>query len=263
MIWNFVNINPVALDLWGLKVHWYGIAYVVGLMGVFKLTPYLAKKYNNIVSPKILDDFFTWAVLGIILGGRLGYVLFYQPSYYLLNPIEVLYIMNGGMSFHGGILGVAIAMYVYAKRNKVDLFAFSDAFAVSVPIGLFFGRIANFVNAELWGRPTDGSWGVIFPNAGDMPRHPSQLYEAGLEGLLLLIVLLLMVIRYDGFKFKGLITGTFMMLYGISRIIVEGFREPDAFIGYLAHGTTWGQWLSVPMVILGANMLRLSIRSVR
>ena len=259
MFFDVSNIDPVAIEFGFLQIKWYGLAYVVGLLGAFSLSKYLAKKYKSEVSPKQIDDFFVWAVLGVVIGGRLGYTLFYQPSYYLSNPLEILYIMNGGMSFHGGGLGVLVAFILYCKKHKISLLAFMDIFSVSTPIGLFLGRIANFINGELWGRETDGSWGFYFAGT-DIPRHPSQLYEAFGEGLLLLFILMLMVTRYDALKTKGLVAGTFIMLYGVARIFVEFFREPDVFIGYLSHQTTLGQWLSVPLVIFGTALIRKSLR---
>ena len=255
-VWHVGGIDPVALDLGFLKIHWYALAYIAGILTVFKLTPYLAKRQSLNINAVAIDNFFTWAVLGIILGGRLGYVLFYQPTFYLSNPMEILAIYRGGMSFHGGFLGVVFAGYMYCRKNDISWLSLTDLFVVSIPLGLLFGRLANFINGELWGRITDGTWGVVFANAGDAPRHPSQLYEGLLEGLVLFVVLYVLATRFNGFKAKGLHTGVFLMGYGLSRIFVEGFRQPDAFIGTFAHGTTLGQWLSLPMVVIGASLIR-------
>jgi phosphatidylglycerol:prolipoprotein diacylglycerol transferase len=261
MIIDVSNINPVAFSIGFVKIHWYGLAYAVGILLGFKFSMMMAKKFNKSITAKQIDDFFIWVIFGIIFGGRFFYVLFYQPKYYFSNPIEILYIMNGGMSFHGGLIGVGIAMYLYCRKHKINLLSFMDTIAVSAPIGLFLGRIANFVNGELWGVPTDGSWGFIF--ADGILRHPSQLYEAFLEGLILFLILNIMAVYYNAFKYKGLLVGTFTMMYGIFRIFIEGFREPDSFIGYLSHSTTMGQWLSVPMLILGASLIRTSVRGLK
>ncbi len=263
MIWNVGGFDPVALDLGVLQIRWYALSYIAGILAVFKITPYLAKKYNPSITTDNIDDFFTWAVLGIVIGGRLGYVLFYQPEYYLSNPIEVLFIYKGGMAFHGGFLGVVLAGWLYCKKYKIDVVAMSDIFVVSIPLGLMFGRLANFVNGELWGRVTDGTWGVIFPNAGDLPRHPSQLYEAFLEGFVLFVLLYILVAHFEALKARGFALGVFVTGYGFSRILAENFREPDAFIGYLSHGTTMGQWLSIPMIIVGATFMRHGLRNTR
>ena len=260
LVWHVGIIDPVAIDLGIVQVRWYALAYITGLLSTWKISVYLAKSQNLGFSEKFLDDFLTWAILGVILGGRLGYVLFYKPEFYLSNPLEILAISKGGMSFHGGFIGVGVAAYIYCKKHAVALLRFSDLFIVSIPIGLFCGRIANFVNGELWGRVTDGTWGVVFPYAGLQPRHPSQLYEAFFEGIVLFVLLYILATRFNSFKVKGLNTGVFIMGYGLSRIFVEGFREPDPFIGMLVHGTTFGQWLSVPMVIIGASLIRHGVR---
>ncbi len=257
-MWNVQGLDPVAFNLFGLNVYWYGLSYAISILLVFYITPKLVAKYESDVPPKVIDDYFFVGVVSMIVGGRLGFVLIYQPAYYLAHPLDILKITEGGMSFHGALLSICIFGYIYARYRKVSPVAVADAFCTTIPIGLFFGRVANFVNGELWGRPTDGSWGVIF--ADGIPRHPSQLYEAGLEGLVLFCMLLFMVSKLRAYAYRGLIFGVFLMGYGISRIIVEGFREPDIYVGYLTHNTTMGQWLSVPMVIIGSALVHRAVR---
>ena len=203
------------------------------------------------------DDFLVWATLGVVLGGRIGYVLFYKPLYYLANPSEIFMVWQGGMSFHGGALGVILAVILFARRNRLNLFSIGDTVCTVVPIGLFFGRIANFINGELFGRPApeDLPWGVIFPGGGPIPRHPSQLYEAGLEGLLLLVVLHLLW-RKPALRLRpGFLSGAFFAGYGIARIVSEFFRQPDAHLGFLWGGATMGQLLSLPLLMFGAILM--------
>ncbi len=259
-IYEFPGFDPVALDLGIFQVRWYALAYIGGLMGAWRYGMWLAKRPPGLLTPKHIDDFLIWATLGVILGGRLGYVIFYKPAYYLENLAEIPQMWNGGMSFHGGLAGVILAAVLFTRRHGIAFFALADILAAVTPIGLFLGRIANFINGELWGRPTDGSFGVIFRHAGDMPRHPSQLYEAVLEGLLLFVILTILVVPMQARRRVGLASGVFMIGYGLSRMLVETVREPDEFIGLLAFGTTWGQWLSMPMVALG---LYLVIRGMR
>jgi phosphatidylglycerol:prolipoprotein diacylglycerol transferase len=203
------------------------------------------------MSEKALDDWIMWAVLGIIIGGRLGYVLFYNFGYYISNPYQILAIWTGGMSFHGGLLGAIVSMFWFCKKYKIDFLKLTDILAVAAPIGLFFGRIANFINMELYGRVTTSKFGVIFPNAGSLPRHPSQLYEAFLEGLLSFVILVLLVKFTKVQDKKGLLSGLFLILYASSRIIVERFREPDEHIGFIFSYVTMGQILSLPLIVVG------------
>jgi phosphatidylglycerol---prolipoprotein diacylglyceryl transferase len=255
----FPNIDPVAFSIGPLAVHWYGLAYVAGIMiGWFyarKLvdTPTLWKGDAAPMTRTHLDDFLVWIAVGIVVGGRTGYVLFYDLPVMLENPIRIIQIWNGGMSFHGGLLGAIVAMILFARRNSIPVWSMFDIIAAVVPIGLFFGRIANFVNGELWGRPSSAPWAIIFPTGGPFPRHPSQLYEAALEGIVVLLVLAALIFSIKAFKKPGLIAGIFVMGYGLSRIFVEFFREPDAQLGYLL-GTGWltmGMVLSIPMVLIG------------
>ena len=258
----FPMIDPILLQIGPLAVRWYGLAYVTGIL----LGWWYARRLvsNNTIwggkpAPfgKIdLDDFLVWAALGIVLGGRVGYILFYDLARYLNNPAEIFAIWRGGMSFHGGALGTLVAMILFSRSRGFSTLSLMDVIATVSTFGLFFGRIANFINAELWGRITDVSWGVIFPNGGELPRHPSQLYEAMLEGLVLFLLLRIMIFAGGKFAKPGFIAGAWIFFYGVSRIIVEFFRQPDAHIGYLAGGwLTMGMVLSIPMLMVGAFVM--------
>ncbi|MFB9948070.1 prolipoprotein diacylglyceryl transferase [Rhizobium puerariae] len=255
----FPDIDPVAFSIGPLAVHWYGLAYVAGiLLGWFYARRLVAngslwKDGQSPITATHLDDFLVWVAAGIVLGGRIGYVLFYDFAAVSENPIRVIQIWNGGMSFHGGFLGATIAMILFARRNGIPVWSMFDTVAAVVPLGLFFGRIANFINGELWGRLSDMPWAVVFPTGGPFARHPSQLYEAGLEGIVLLLALALLIFRFRALKTPGTLSGTFVTGYGLCRIFVEFFREPDAQLGYLL-GTNWltmGMVLSLPMVAIG------------
>ena len=255
----FPDIDPIAFSIGPLAIHWYGLAYVAGILLGWAYARRLAANdslWPGNVSPMSktqLDDFIVWAALGVVLGGRLGYIFFYDLPAVLRSPIRALEIWNGGMSFHGGLTGTTIAMIVFARRNGIPIWSLFDIVATVVPFGLFFGRIANFINGELWGRLTDVPWAVVFPTGGPFARHPSQLYEAGLEGIVLLSVLALLIYGFRALKSPGLISGVFVCGYALSRISVEFFREPDAQLGYLL-GTGWltmGMVLSFPMILLG------------
>ena len=217
---------------------------------------YLAAQSPAIATTTQVDDFVSWATLGIVLGGRLGYCLFYQPAVYLADPIGILRIWTGGMSFHGGMLGVAIAILLFCRHNKISILGFGDRLSVCAPIGLGLGRIANFINGELWGRPAPASlpWAMIFPRA-DGPRHPSQIYQALMEGLILFLVMLFFSRRESVRAKFGLLTGVFLIGYAVARIIGEWFREPDDFLGFLWFGATMGQLLSIPMFVAGLWLL--------
>lgn len=246
----FPDINPIALHIGPFAIHWYGIAYVVGILGWWKYSLWLTKKFPPL-TPKLIDDYLVWAVIGVVVGGRLGYVFFYNPSKYLANPLEIFQVWKGGMAFHGGILGVICATALYTKRHKLHFLTFSDLACCGVPLGLFFGRLANFINGELFGRLTTTSWGVVFPQGGPLARHPSQLYEAFLEGICLFIVLFLGATQTLWPQRSGLLTGVFLSGYGIARFIAECFREPDVFLGYIVGNLTMGQILSLPMIGIG------------
>ena len=211
----------------------------------------MARRPGAKVPERDADDFLLWATLGVVLGGRLGYVLFYKPDFYFANPLEILTVWQGGMSFHGGLIGVVSALLLFAYRRKLNVFNLSDLVAQIAPIGLFFGRIANFINGELWGRPADVPWAMIFPTGGPTPRHPSQLYEAGLEGVILFAALWLINRHAPAARKPGFVTGCFLIGYAIARIIGEFFREPDAFLGFLYGGATMGQLLSLPVLAAG------------
>ncbi|CDZ25329.1 prolipoprotein diacylglyceryl transferase [Neorhizobium galegae] len=255
----FPNIDPVAFSIGPLAIHWYGLAYVAGIMlGWFYARRLAAnaslwKDGQSPITAVQLDDFLVWVAAGIVLGGRIGYILFYDLASVAANPIRAVEIWNGGMSFHGGFIGATIAMIIFARRNSIPVWSMFDTVAAVVPFGLFFGRIANFINGELWGRLSNAPWAVVFPTGGPFSRHPSQLYEAGLEGIVLLLVLALMIFRFKALKIPGTIAGTFVIGYGLCRIFVEFFREPDAQLGYLL-GTNWltmGMILSLPMIAAG------------
>lgn len=252
---SFPAIDPVAIQIGPFALRWYALAYIAGFVLGWRWCVMLAKRPPGLIGPDHFDNFLTWAVIGTILGGRLGFVLFYQPAYYLANPLDILKVWQGGMAFHGGFLGVVAAMIAYARRHGLSLLALSDLVAAAAPIGIFFGRLANFINGELWGRPSDAPWAVVFPRAGDVPRHPSQLYEAALEGLLLFIVIAAAVLGFRALRRPGLATGLFLAGYGLGRIVAEFFREPDPQLGLLFAGATMGQLLSLPMLIGGVGLI--------
>lgn len=246
----FPAIDPVAVAIGPFVVRWYALAYIVGLLLGWRYCLVLADRPPRLVERRDIDDFLVWATLGVVLGGRIGYVLFYQPGYYLQHPIEALYLWHGGMSFHGGALGVTLAILLFTRARRLPVLAFSDVIAEAIPIGLFFGRIANFINGELFGRETEIPWAMVFPNGGPVPRHPSQLYEAVCEGLLLFLLLLLAEHR-GARRRPGIVTGLFLIGYAVARMSGELFRQPDAQLGFLVFGTTMGQLLSIPVLIAG------------
>jgi len=247
-------IDPVLFAFGPLVIRWYALAYIAGLLIGWRYCLWIASHPPLVATRVQIDDFLAWATLGVILGGRSGYVLFYQPAYYLANPGQILQLWHGGMSFHGGALGVLVALILFCRQRKINALAFADIIACAVPIGLFFGRIANFINGELWGRVTDVPWAMVFPNGGPEPRHPSQLYEAGMEGILLFL-LLFALLRKGARHRPGLLTGMFLLGYGAARITAEFFRQPDAFLGFLYGGATMGQLLSAPLLLIGLWLL--------
>ena len=290
MRFEYPEIDPIIFSFsignFELALRWYALSYILGILVAWKLMQIFSKNSvlwpNSIapIKPIAVEDLMTYMILGIILGGRIGYVVFYQPEYYLQNPSDILKVWNGGMSFHGGFLGVVFGALLYGTRKKVNLLSLGDLIAVASPPGLFFGRLANFINGELWGKPTTSSWGIVFPSRDakicpsnwidQCTRHPSQLYEAASEGLLLWAVLLICVIWFKSFKRRGETMFIFLIGYGISRAIIEIFREPDAqFIselnpnGYVISisetiGVSMGQVLCLPMIIVGAISLFLT-----
>jgi phosphatidylglycerol:prolipoprotein diacylglycerol transferase len=249
----FPNLDPVAIQIGPLAIRWYALAYIAGIVLSWRLMRYLVARTPVIATSAQVDDFVSWATLGVVLGGRLGYCLFYQPSVYLADPIAILKVWTGGMSFHGGILGVAIAVVLFCRHLRIPILGFADRLAVCAPIGLGLGRIANFINGELWGRPAPDwlPWAMIFPRADAVPRHPSQIYQALMEGLILFVIMVLLS-RREAIRARfGVLTGVFLIGYAIARSIGEMFREPDDFLGFLWFGATMGQLLSIPMLLAG------------
>ena len=292
MLLYVIEISPTLFDfnIFGINfaLRWYALSYIFGILTAWFLLlsiykkPKFWKSDKTFLNSKIIENFITYIIIGVILGGRLGYVLFYQPSYYLNNPFEIIQIWKGGMSFHGGFIGVGLSIIIFSKKNKIKVLDMSDLSALATPPGLFFGRIANFINGELWGKPTTSSFGLVFPSeeAQKCPldwqlaictRHPSQLYEAFFEGIILWIILLSTVLFFKGFKVKGLLLAIFISGYGVSRFIVEYFRNPDIqFVspqnpnGYILFfnefiGISMGQLLSLPMAFIGLILLIWSL----
>ena len=262
----FPVFDPIAISIGPIAIRWYALAYIGGIVIGWIYARSLVKKERLWGGPAPislvqLDDFILWVTIGIIVGGRTGYVLFYNPAFFVQHPAEIFQLWNGGMSFHGGFLGCVAAVMLFARKNEIPILSLGDITTAVAPIGILLGRIANFINSELWGRPADSSvpWAMVFPNGGPLPRHPSQLYEAGLEGILLFAVLAVMV-RMGALKRPGLILGSFIAIYGLARIISEFFREPDAQLGFLWGGLTMGMLLSVPMIIAGAILIVMAWR---
>jgi phosphatidylglycerol:prolipoprotein diacylglycerol transferase len=247
----FPDIHPVAFEIGPLAVRWYALAYITGILLGWQYAVYLVKRPPYIMERATLDDFIVWVTVGIIVGGRLGYVLFYKPGYYIYNPLEIAFLWRGGMSFHGGMLGVIAAIILFARQRGVSMFALGDIVSAVTPIGLFFGRVANFINGELFGRVSDAPWAMVFPHGGPEPRHPSQLYQAALEGLVLFAILALLAHRVELRRRPGFIGGAFLSGYAVARIIGEIFREPDAHLGFILGPITMGQILSLPMLVAG------------
>jgi len=245
---------PFEIGPLTIAIRWYAIAYIAGLLIGWRYCLLLADRPPRRVARSDIDDFLTWATLGVVLGGRIGYVLFYKPGYYINHPIEALYLWHGGMSFHGGALGVTTAILLFTRARAIPVFAFSDIICAAIPIGLFFGRIANFINGELWGRVTDAPWAMVFPGGGPLPRHPSQLYEATCEGFLLFVVLLAAE-RAGTRRHPGVLSGLFLALYAVARMSGELFRQPDVQLGFLVFGTTMGQLLSIPVLVAGIALI--------
>lgn len=259
----FPAFDPVLVAFGPFVIRWYALAYIAGLLLGWRLLKRIVQRPGWRLSQEQVDDLLFYATLGVIVGGRLGFVLFYHPGYYLFHPLQILAVWQGGMSFHGGLIGVIVACFVFARRHGLPVLEIGDAAAVVAPIGLFFGRLANFINAELWGRVTDVPWAVVFPGAGDEPRHPSQLYEAFLEGIVLFAVLQLMARGARDPAIAGRLGGVFLLGYGLARGFVEFFREPDAHLGHLFGVITMGQLLSLPMALAGLALIVHSLRGRR
>lgn len=252
------EIDPVAISIGPVKIHWYGLMYVIGFLALWFFATRRAKQPDSGWTAEQVSDFVFYGALGVILGGRLGYMLFYNLPHYLAHPFDVLKVWQGGMSFHGGLIGVLLAMLYFARKTGKTFFTVADFFAPWVPIGLGLGRFGNFINHELWGRTTDGPWGMVFREAGPLPRHPSQLYQLALEGIALFVILWLYARKP---RPTASVSGLFLACYGVFRILVEFVREPDAQLGYLAFGwLTMGQVLSVPMILFGVGLMMWAYR---
>ena len=256
----FPDIDPIALSIGPIDIRWYALSYLAGfIIGLYAIKKFVRKYASDYMTEDMFDDLLTWIVIGVILGGRMGYVLFYNFGYYIENPMDAVKIWQGGMAFHGGLIGVIAAMILFAWKHNMPFFALADRVAVVTPIGLFFGRIANFVNGELYGRATNVPWAMAFKE-GDVARHPSQIYQAATEGLILFTILILLqrspYVR-DNF---GILSGTFLAAYAFMRFFVEWTREPDAQIGTLSLGLSMGQWLCIPMFIAGVIIMKFGRR---
>ncbi|HEY0625708.1 MAG TPA: prolipoprotein diacylglyceryl transferase [Allosphingosinicella sp.] len=259
--WEDLGLDPIALDLGFFQLRWYSLAYLAGIIvGWWYLLKLLAKP-GAPMARRHADDMVFYATLGILLGGRLGYVLFYRPEFYIENPIEILQLWDGGMSFHGGVIGVSLGIIYMARKHGLNWLRVHDYVACCVPFGLFFGRIANFVNGELWGRgPTDVPWAMVFPTGGEVARHPSQLYEAGLEGIVLGLILWFLFWKTEARYQPGKLVGTFILGYGVARFLVELVRQPDRGLENLPWGLTMGQTLTVPMILGGLYLIATAKR---
>jgi phosphatidylglycerol:prolipoprotein diacylglycerol transferase len=259
----YPSIDPILISIGPLAVRWYALAYIVGIIAGWFYARAIVVSERLWGGPAPFtaldfDDFVVWITLGIILGGRTGYVLFYNLPHFAAHPIEIVQLWNGGMSFHGGVAGCIVAIVWFARQRRIPVLSLADVTSAVAPIGLFLGRIANFINGELWGRPTDVPWAMIFPKGGPLPRHPSQLYEAALEGVVLFIVLAVLV-RCGGLKRPGVTAGAFALGYGIARTTCELFREPDVQLGFLWGGLTMGMLLSIPLMLAGIALLSVGL----
>jgi phosphatidylglycerol:prolipoprotein diacylglycerol transferase len=260
----FPAFDPVLVHLGPFAIRWYALAYIVGILLGWVYARALVRNetlWGGKAPLTVLDfdDFVVWVTLGIILGGRTGYVLFYNLDHFIAHPIEIVQLWNGGMSFHGGFTGCVLAVVLFAKKRGLPILSLGDITCAVGPTGIFLGRIANFINGELWGRPADVPWAMVFPNGGPQPRHPSQIYEAALEGLVLLAVLYVLM-RAGALKRPGLIIGSFAVVYALARSICEFFREPDAQLGFLWGGATMGQLLSIPLFLAGVGFIIYAFR---
>jgi phosphatidylglycerol---prolipoprotein diacylglyceryl transferase len=260
----FPAFDPVLVHIGPLAIRWYALAYIGGILLGWAYARALVRSERlwggkAPLSAIDFDDFLLWVTLGIILGGRIGYVLFYNPAHFAAHPMEIFQLWNGGMSFHGGFTGCVVAVVLFARKRGLSILSLGDITCAVGPIGIFFGRIANFINGELWGRAADVPWAMVFPNGGPLQRHPSQLYEAALEGLLLLGVLALLM-RFGALKRPGMIIGAFAVVYALARTTSEFFREPDAQLGFLWGGATMGQLLSMPLFVGGICLIAYALK---
>jgi phosphatidylglycerol:prolipoprotein diacylglycerol transferase len=260
----YPRFDPVLVRLGPLSIRWYALAYITGLVVGWRLVRRLVRLAPRVATFEQVDDFLTWATLGVVVGGRLGYVLFYQPGLFLAQPLSLFEVWHGGMASHGGMIGVTLAIILFCRSQRIPVLGFADRIAVVAPIGLALGRVANFINGELWGRPAPDwlPWAMVFPDplAGPVPRHPSQLYEALLEGVLLFAVMWALGRREALRRHGGRLTGIFLVGYAVARIVAEFFREPDYFLGFLPGGATMGQVLSVPVLLAGLALIAWSRR---
>jgi len=265
LVLPFPAIDPVLVQIGPFALRWYALAYITGILIGWLYARAIIKRerlWGGRAPMTVVDfdDFVLWVTLGVILGGRIGYVLFYNPAHFAAHPAEIVQLWKGGMSFHGGFLGVVTAVFLFGRRRGIPVLSLGDVTAAVYPIGHTLGRLANFINGELWGRPTDVPWAMVFPGGGPFPRHPSQLYEAALEGLLLLIVLALLI-RAGALKRPGLILGAFAFAYGLTRSFCELYREPDPQLGFLWGGLTMGMLLSIPLMLAGLALVWNALRS--
>ncbi|HYD36155.1 MAG TPA: prolipoprotein diacylglyceryl transferase [Allosphingosinicella sp.] len=253
--WAELGLDPILVELGPVKIRWYSLAYLAGILVGWWYLLKLIDRPGAPMARRHADDLVFYATLGIILGGRLGYVLFYRPAFYFEDPLQILRIWDGGMSFHGGVIGTTLGILWLARKHRLDWLRIHDYVACCTPFGLLFGRLANFVNGELWGRATDVPWAIVFPTGGEVPRHPSQLYEAALEGVLLFAILWFLFWRTDARYQPGKLVGAFLLVYGLSRFLVELVRQPDLGLEHLPWGLTMGQTLTVPMILGGAWLI--------
>lgn len=261
---TYPHIDPVLFSIGPLAVRWYALAYIAGIWCAYAYIGLLNRRLPTpLLSPKQREDLVMWAIIGIILGGRLGYVLIYKPDYYLANPSEIIAIWKGGMSFHGGLVGVIVSFFLFARKQHLPFLPMMDLVAAAAPIGLCFGRLANFINGELVGRAANVPWAMIFSHIDEVPRHPSQLYQAGMEGVLLFALLWLLVRHGKSLAYSGRTAGVFLTGYAIARAVGEHFRQPDAQIGFLAGGVTMGQILCLPMLLIGLYLIFKSIKHTK
>ena len=251
MILIHPSIDPVIFSLSFLEIRWYGLSYVAAFIIGGYLIKSFSQRYSSTLTRKLIDDFFFWAIIGVILGGRIGYVFFYQIENFIKDPIYIFYIWKGGMSFHGGLVGITLGIFLFSKKNNINFFELSDLVCLVTPIGLFFGRIANFINIELYGRATNFPFAMIYPTVDNLPRHPSQLYEAFFEGIILFLILLIFFIRNCSKQQFGMLSVLFLLLYGLFRFLIEFLREPDEHLGLFLKYFSMGQLLCIPLIVVG------------